>query len=144
MFNFLKRPVQAATPLDAVRQHMKALGYELSDQGVAAAQLQLDGGMPPIAVAANFAVITMAHELKYAGAAATGILRFRPQATELLERIGAYKEQGQLDSTTWQQLYESIIGISSVNEQQEDWIDRVLQQPAARHAPLARHRHITH
>jgi hypothetical protein len=142
MFNFLKRPAQAATPLEAVKQHMKALGYELSDQGVAAAQLQLDGGMVPVAVAAHFAVITMAYELKHAGTAATGILRFRPQATELLERVTALKDRGELDATVWQPLYEAIIGISSINEQQEGWIEQVLQQPAARHVPLARH--LTH
>jgi hypothetical protein len=139
MFNFLKRPVQAATPLEAVKKHMKALGYTLSDQGVAAAQLQLDSGMAPVAVAAHFAVITMADELKRAGAAATGILRFRPQATELLERVTAWRDDGELDAATWQQLYESIIGISSINEQQEGWIEQVLQQPAARHVPLAHH-----
>ena len=139
MLRFLKRPHQPATPLDAVKVAIKALGYSLSDQGMAAAQLQLDAGMPPVAVAAHFAVITMAHELKHAGAATTGILRFRPQATELLERIAALKEQGKLDPGTWQQLNEAIIGISAINEQQAAWIERVLQQPAARHVPLARH-----
>lgn len=139
MFRFLKRQHQAATPLDAVKATLKTLGYGLSDQGIAAAQLQLDAGMSPVAVAARFAVITMAHELKHAGAATTGILRFRPQATELLERISELKERGELDADTWQELNESVIGISAVNEQQVDWIERVLQHPAARHAPLAHH-----
>jgi len=139
MFKFLKPHTQAATPLDTVKMTAKALGYALSDQGVAAAQTQLDGGMSPAAVAAHFAVITMADELKHAGAATTGILRFRPQATELLERITALRDRGELDKATWQPLYDAIIGISAINEQQEAWIDRVLQQPAARHVPLAHH-----
>lgn len=139
MFNFRKRPAPPGTPLEQTRQRLKALGYGLSEQGIAAAQLQLDGGMSPICVAIHFAVITMADDLKHAGAATTGILRFRPQATELLEKATEWKEQGELDASDWQPLYESIIGISSVNEQQADWIDRVLQQPAAQHLPLAQH-----
>jgi hypothetical protein len=139
MLNFLKRTSKSASPLEAVQKHLKALGYSLSDQGGAEAQRQLDSGMSPAGVAAHFAVITMADELKHAGAATTGILRFRPQATELLEQITQLRDNGELDVATWQPLYEAIIGISSVNEQQAEWIERVLKQPAARHVPLAHH-----
>ncbi|MBD3671763.1 MAG: hypothetical protein HUJ29_13420 [Gammaproteobacteria bacterium] len=140
MFKFLKKSAPPATPMEAVKQTLSELDYELNENGIAAAQVKLDSGSDPVEVATWIAVISMAYQLKHAGAAATGVLRFRPQAADLLEKVTALKEDGHLEARHWQELHDAILGISSINEQQARWIDDVLSHPLAQSSPLAQHK----
>lgn len=140
MFKFLKKSAPPTTPMESVKQTLREMEYELAEDGIAAAQVKLDSGMEPVEIAAWLAVISMAYQLKHAGAAATGVLRFRPQAADLLEKVTTLKEDGHLETARWQELHDAIIGISSINEHQAQWIDKVLSDPLAQSGPLALHK----
>ena len=125
MFDFLKKTA-ASNPLEQFKEHLKQLGYEATDYGLKLAQQQLDESVEPLLLAIRFAYTTMAYDLQQSGAAATAVLRFRPQATDILKVLEEYKQHELLTIRQWQEFQDTIVAISAINEHQEAKVKQVL------------------
>lgn len=137
MFDFLKKHANAS-PIEQLRQHLKKMAYELTDDGQQLAQQKLNEGLDPVSLSVRIAYTTMAYDLSQTGAAATALLRFRPQAADILNILQEYKQHDLLSEADWQEAQALIIAISAINEQQEATVKKVLSDPMFGGQRLAR------
>ena len=126
MFDFLKKGAAATSPVEQLRLHLKEMAYELTDSGLQLAEKKLSEGVDPVNLAIRIAYTTMAYDLSQTGAAATALLRFRPQATDILKTLQDYQQHDLLSEADWHAAQEIIIAISAINEQQETTVKQVL------------------
>lgn len=141
MFDFLKKTA-SSSPIEQLKIHLKKMAYEPTDYGLELAEQQLTENKDPLSLAIQIAYSTMAYDLSQTGAAATALLRFRPQAADILNLLQEYKNHDLLGETEWHEAQEIIIAISAINEQQEAMVKQVLSDPLFGRQRLARS--ITH
>ena len=137
MFDFLKKTA-SSSPVDQLRLHLKKMAYELTDEGLELAEQKLRTNEEPVTLAVRIAYTTMAFDLNQTGAAATALLRFRPQAADILKLLQEYKQHELLSEADWQKAQEIIISISAINEQQEATVKQILSDQEFGHQRLAR------
>lgn len=129
MFGLFKNKAPTGTPLEQVRAFLAQMGYELVADGEAVAQQRIDEGLSPAEVAAEIVYTTMAYDLKHAGTTATASLRFRPVATGILNALDEYRDNDLMSEQQHQLAYEAIVAVNAINEQQLQWIEKVLAHP---------------
>lgn len=137
MFDFLKKAA-SSSPIDQLRLHLKKMAYELTDDGLKLAEQKLGEQMEPVSLAVRIAYTTMAYDLNQTGAGDTALLRFRPQAADILNLLQEYKQHDLLSETDWQTAQEMIIAINAINAQQQATVEQVLSDPLFGSQRLAR------
>lgn len=137
MFDFLKKHANTS-PIEQVKLHLKKMAYELTEYGQELVQQKLEEGIDPVLLSIRIAYTTMAYDLSQTGAAATALLRFRPQATDILNILQEYKQHELLSESDWLESQTLIIAISAINEQQEATVKQVLSDPLFGEQRLAR------
>ena len=137
MFDFLKKTASSSR-IEQLKIHLKKMDYELTDYGLELAEQQLNENKDPVSLSIQIAYTTMAYDLSQTGAAATALLRFRPQAADILNLLQEYKKHDLLSEAEWQKAQDIIIAISAINEQQEAMVKQVLSEPLFGEQRLAR------
>jgi hypothetical protein len=141
MFEFLRRARRSknsgAETLAEVAKHLRVMGYVPTPYGTGVAILSLKSGYNPVEVASHMAHVTLALEVREAGDDfdKLQLLFFRGMA--LLEILKEYKDAGAMHPTQWQNDAMAVMGIVTVNDEQEKWLARVLNDPVAGKERLA-------
>lgn len=129
MIGLFKKKGPDGPPVEQVKAFLAQMGYALESYGEDAAQQRIAAGLSPAEVAAEIVYTTMAYDLKHAGTTATASLRYRPVATGILNALDEYKEKGLMREELHQQAYEAIVAVNAINENQLQWIEKVLADP---------------
>ena len=139
MFGFLKKK-KPANDLDNVTYHLQMMGYDLLPYGVSVAQVELSSGYNAIETASHIAFTTMALDVKEIGDDVMALAAFMPHAKALLELLKEYKDKKLMNPTQWDNDARAIYHIVTVDEHQLEWIDKILSDPIAGKARLAKSR----
>ena len=132
MFNFFKGKQKTPTdPLSEVTAHLRNLAYDLTPYGASVASRELQSGYSPAEVASHLALTTMALDIKNVGLSMEKLLWFVPHARALLDVLKSYRDQGLMREAMWKNDATAVHGISTVDNQQVPWIDKVLSDPIA-------------
>jgi hypothetical protein len=124
-------------PIGAVEDHLKNMGYDLTPYGAGVALLELESGYNAVETASHLSLTTLALDVREAGTDIEKLMRFMPHAMALLEVLKEYKDKGMMNPTQWQNDANAIARVSTVDEHQEEWIEKVLSDPVAGKERLA-------
>jgi hypothetical protein len=124
-------------PIGAVEVHLNNMGYDLTPYGAGVALLELESGYNAVETASHISLTTLALDVKDAGTNIEKLMRFMPHAMALLEVLKSYKDKGMMHPTQWQNDTNAIWRVSTVDEHQEEWIEKVLSDPIAGKERLA-------
>ena len=146
MFGFLKSK-KPKDDLDSVAHYLQMMGYDLLPYGAGVAQTELASGYNAVEAASHIAFTTMARDIKEAGhdiiALSSFVLRpssFVPHAMALLDLLKKYKDKKLMNPTQWTNDTRAIYHIVTVDENQLEWIDKILDDPLAGKERLAKSR----
>ena len=107
------------------------MGYDLTPYGAGVALLELESGYNAVETASHLSLTTLALDVREAGSDVGKLTRFLPHAMALLEVLKSYKDKGMMNPTQWQNDANAIYRVSTVDERQEEWIEKVLSDPIA-------------
>lgn len=124
-------------PIGAVEVHLKNMGYDLTPYGAGVALLELESGYNAVETASHISLTTLAFDVREAGTDIEKLMQFVPHAMTLLEVLKSYKDKGMMNLTQWQNDANAIARVSTVDEHQEEWIEKVLSDPIAGKERLA-------
>lgn len=127
-------------PIDHIEHHLKNMGYCLTSYGAGVALVEFMSGYSEVETASHIALTTMALDIKDAGFDMNILIEISIHAQALLKVLKEYKDKGMIHPTQWQNDSAAILGISYVDEKQEDWIEKVLSDPIAGKERLANSR----
>lgn len=139
MFGFLRKN-NAAGKTDEVERHLEVMGYDLLPYGAAVAMADLSSGYNAVETASHLAFTTMARDIRKSGEGALALMAFQRHGAALLDVLKEYKDRGMMNPTQWQNDSRAIIGITTVNGEQSQWLDTVLSDPVAGKERLAKSR----
>lgn len=131
---------EANNRIEAVEVHLKKMGYELTPYGVGLAFLELESGYNAVETASHISLTTLARDVREAGTNIKELVSFLPHSMHLLAILKDYKDQGMMHPTQWQNDATAIWHVSTVDERQAEWIDRILSDPIAGKERLATRR----
>jgi len=129
--------VEDTSPINLVSKHLKVMGYDFTNYGAGVALLEVQSGYNEVKAASHIALTTMALDIKTVGTDIVKLASFVPHAHALLEVLKSYKDQNMMNPTQWQNDANAILRISSVDEHQEEWLEKVLGDPVAGKERLA-------
>jgi hypothetical protein len=139
MFGFLKKK-KPKNDLDAVAYHLQIMGYDLLPYGAGVAQAELSSGYNAVETASHIAFTTLALDVKEAGDDIMALAAFMPHGKALLELLKEYKDKKLMNPTQWDNDARAVYHIISVDENQLEWIDKILSDPIAGKERLAKSR----
>lgn len=139
MFGFLKKK-KPKDNLESVIYHLQMMGYDLLPYGAGVAQAELSSGYNAVETASHIALTTMALDIKESGDDIIALAAFIPHAKALLELLKKYKEKKLMNPTQWDNDARAIYHIATVDENQLEWIEKVLSDPIAGKERLAKSR----
>lgn len=122
---------KASDDLAAVAKHLKSMGYDLTPYGGGVALAQLASGYNVVEAASHLAHVTLARDVRDAGDNIEKLVAFVPHGMALIEVLTQYKDAGAMHPTQWQNDARAVMGIITVDEQQEKWLTQVLSDPVA-------------
>jgi hypothetical protein len=102
MFEYIKRnrklkssaPVQATNRLQEVVKHLRVMGYDLTPYGMAVAMASVSSDYNEVEVASHIAHVTLARDVREAGADILKLTGYVPHGMALLEVLKEYKDAG--------------------------------------------------
>lgn len=113
------------------------MGYDPTPYGIGVALLSLQSGYNHVEVASHIAHVTLARDVREAGNDFVKLIGYRPHGVALLEVLKQYKDAGAMHPTQWQNDARAIMGIITVDREQEAWLAKVLSDPMAGKQRLA-------
>jgi hypothetical protein len=141
MFGFFKsKPESDSNPLVAVGEHLKLMGYDLTGYGVAVALLEVQSGYSPVETASHIALTTMALDIKSAQRDFDRSMGIYSHAMALLKVLKEYRDKKEMRATMWQNDSKAIYHIATIDGQQAQWIEKILNDPIAGKERLANSR----
>ena len=133
-----ERPQEGGdNPIADIEVHLRNMEYDLTPYGAGVALLELESGYNAVETASHISLTTLALDVREAGTDIEKLMRFVPHAMTLLEILKSYKEKGMMNPTQWQNDANAIARVSTVDEHQEEWIEKVLSDPIAGKERLA-------
>lgn len=117
--------------------HLRQMGYDLLPYGFAVAQLELESGYNAVETASHIAHTTIALDVKEAGEDIMELMAFVPHGMALLEVLKKHKDKGQMNPTQWANDAQAVFQVIQVDENQIEWIDKILSDPIAGKERLA-------
>lgn len=120
-----------------VEAHLKGMGYDLTPYGAGVAVLELESGYNAVETASHISLTTLALDVREAGTDIEKLMRFGPHAMALLESLKSYRDKGRMKPAQWQNDANAIVRVSTVDECQEEWLEKVLSDPIAGKERLA-------
>jgi hypothetical protein len=132
-----KPQAEANNRIEGVEVHLRKMGYESTLYGAGLALFEMESGYNAVETASHIALTTLARDVREAGTNIIKLVSFLPQAMHLLAVLKDYKDQGMMHPTQWQNDANAIWHVVSVDEHQEEWIEKVLSDPIAGKKRLA-------
>jgi hypothetical protein len=126
-----------ADALADVVKHLRIMGYDPTPCGIGVALLSLQSGYNHVEVASHIAHVTLARDVREAGNDFVKLIGYSPHGMALLEVLKQYKDAGAMHPTQWQNDARAIMGIITVDSEQETWLAKVLADPVAGKQRLA-------
>lgn len=136
MFGFFKKK-PSVNSIEEVSIHLAHMGYSLLPYGVGVAQLELMSGYNAIETASHIALTTLALDVRNAGNDIVALTAFVPHGMALLEVLKNFKDNGKINPTQWANDANAIFHIVHVDQNQEEWIKKILSDPIAGKERLA-------
>ncbi len=136
MFGFFKKNV-SKNPIELVATHLRIMGYDFTAYGAGVALLEYESGYNEVETASHIALTTMALDIREAGDDIVQLTRFVPHAMALLDVLNSYKNKSMINPRQCQSDVATLVGICTVDSEQENWIERVLSDPIAGKQRLA-------
>lgn len=136
MFGWFKKRDKSLDRLARVQKLLKAMGFEITPHGVAAALISMESSYSEADTAAGIAIATFARSMK---AADNFLLQMaiNIHAIEVYKFLSQLREQGALHPTQWQNDSQALRGVTSPSEHQAEWIEKVLSDPLLGKEPVA-------
>ena len=123
--------------LGAVELHLKNMGYDLLPYGAAVALLELESGYNAVETASHIAHTTLALDVQEAGEDVVKLMSFAPHGMALLEVIKNHKDEGNMHPTQWAVDAKAVFHVIQIDENQVEWIEKILSDPIAGQYRLA-------
>jgi hypothetical protein len=134
MIEFLKRK-QPPKPTDAalgeVLKHLRIMGYDPTPYGIGVALLSLQSGYNRVEIASHLAHVTLARDVREALGDFVKLISYHTHGMALLEVLKQYKDARAMHPTQWQNDARAIMGIITIDTEQEAWLSKVLSDPVA-------------
>ena len=137
MFKSSKNINKPEPELDIISHHLKNMGYELLPYGAVVALAEMESGYNSVEAASHIALTTMALDVKQAGDNIMALMAFIPHAKALLEILKEYKDKNMMNLTLWENDARAVYYIITVDENQIEWIEKILSDPIAGKERLA-------
>ncbi len=117
-----------ASPEDVekVKNFLQRLGYKITTHGVAVASMRLASGYSHCETASHLAVLTLARDAREAGDDAVKLMALIPPASAMLELLSEFKSANLIREEIFQNHGQAILSISIPNENQLDFIHKIL------------------
>jgi len=134
-------PFQKKAPrkpsIEDVTQLANHLGMDLTQYGVGVALLSIESDYSPAETASNFAVVTIARDMKNAMNDIEVAAKISIRGYAILECLKEFKDNGLLRETIWANDATAIAKIINPSPETEKWISRVLSDPVSSKEPVA-------
>jgi hypothetical protein len=137
MFGLFKKKKKPDSELDSVSYHLQMMGYDLLPYGAAVALAEMGSGYNSVETASHIAFTTMALDVKEAGDDIMALAAFMPHAKALLGILKEYKDKKQMNPSQWENDARAVFHIATVDENQLEWIEKILSDPIAGKERLA-------
>jgi hypothetical protein len=139
MFGFFKRkPKSDNNPISEVGEHLRIMGYDLTDYGAAVALLEVESGYSVVETAAHIALTTMALDSKSADFERSILIHSHAMA--LIQVLKEYRDKKMMRDSMLQNDARAVFHVATIDGQQREWIDKVLSDPIAGKERLANSR----
>ncbi|MFK5894349.1 MAG: hypothetical protein QM504_14095 [Pseudomonadota bacterium] len=125
------------TSINSIVNHLKVMGYDIAPYGSGVALLEIESGYNDVETASHIALTTMALDITESEQGITKLMSFMPHAHALLKVLKDYKDKKMINPTQWQNDTNAIFRISTVDEYQKEWIQKILSDPIAGKERLA-------
>lgn len=104
------------------------LGLDLTPYGAGVALLSLESGYSPAETASQFALATIAHDMKGLPDIVT-VMDITARGYAILECLKEFKDKGLIRENIWANDATAIGKIINPSPETEEWIDKVLSDP---------------
>jgi hypothetical protein len=120
-----------------VVKHLRIMGYDPTPYGIGVALVSLQSGYNEVEVASHIAHVTLARDVRESGDDFVKLIGYRSHGMALLKVLKEYKDARAMHPTQWQNDAHAIMGIITVDSEQEAWLAKVLSDPVAGKQRLA-------
>jgi hypothetical protein len=117
--------------LGEVLKHLRIMGYDPTPYGVGVALLSLQSAYNRVEIASHLAHVTLARDLREAGNDIEKLNHYFLHGMALLDVLKQYKDAKAMHPTQWQNDARAIVGIITIDSEQEAWLAKVLSDPVA-------------
>jgi len=129
--------MENTNPIDSVAKHLRVMGYDLTPYGAGVALLEIQSGYNEVETASHIALTTMALDIRGAGKSAKKLISFFLHGHSLLKVLKNYKDQNMMHPAQWQNDSNAVFRLSTIDENQEEWLEKILSDPIAGKERLA-------
>jgi hypothetical protein len=134
---------EKSNPASEVGEHLKIMGFDLTEYGTAVAVLEVQSGYSVVETASHIALTTMALDIKSARQDFQRSIRIHSHAMALLQVLKEYWDKKMMRDSIWQNDAKAVYHLATIDGQQGEWIDKILSDPIAGKERLA-NSHITY
>ena len=128
-------------PIAEVATHLRRMGYDLTPLGAGVAAAGMMSGYNSVETASHIALATLALDAKEAGEDIGKLMEiFTVAMTHHLAVLKEYKDKGMMNPDLWKNDANAVARVSTVDEHQEEWIEKVLSDEMAGKGRLAERR----
>lgn len=124
-------------PIAGVEIHLKSMGYDLTPYGAGVALLELESGYNAVETASHISLTSLAFDVRKAGTDIERLMHFASHSMAILDVLKVYQDKRMMNPTQWQHDTNAIRRVSTVDEHQEEWIEKILSDPIAGKERLA-------
>ncbi|CAK1942531.1 hypothetical protein L8R85_24945 [Vibrio splendidus] len=134
MFSFFKKK---KTGLDLVLHNLTVMGYDILPYGLTVAKAELASGYRPAEIASHLAFTTMARDIHEVRDDFLKISAIYPHGMALLDVLKDCKDNHLINPAQWENDSTAVCRIITLDEQQLEWIGKILNDPVAGKSRLA-------